>query len=146
MKTDPNDEYPQAEFFQGKVDFEIDGRIEQVWLKPKAENVLTFASANQSKLVNFDFESTWIKGITFEKSLDELLYQLENSRDILARSAAMIELVKVGKNEKTTAEDKAKIHAALRNIIVGNSYWRLRNRAITQLQILLGTHPLDEPR
>ena len=73
-----------------------------------------------------------------------MLYQLENSKGILARSAAVIEMVKVGKNEKTTAEDKAKIHAALRNIIVGNSYWRLRNRAITQLQILPGTHPLDE--
>ena len=60
MKTDPNDEYPQVEFFQGKIDLEIDGRIEQVWLQPKAENVLTFASANQPKLVDFDFESTWI--------------------------------------------------------------------------------------
>ena len=105
---------------------------------------MTFASANQPKLVNFDFESTWIKEIKFEKSFAELLYQLKNSKDILARSSALIELVKLGKNEKTLVEDKAKIHASLRNIIVGNSYWRLRNRAITQLQILLGTNPLDE--
>ena len=144
QKIDPNDEYPQVEFFQGKIDLEIDGRLEQIWLQPKAENIFAFASANQPKLVNFDFEGTWIKEIKFEKSFAELLYQLNNSKDILARSSAMIELVNIGKNEKTAAGDKAKIHASLRNIIVGNSYWRLRNRAITQLQILLGTNPLDD--
>jgi aminopeptidase N len=35
--------YPQVEFFQGKVEIEIDGRIESAWLKPQAENVLHFA-------------------------------------------------------------------------------------------------------
>jgi aminopeptidase N len=30
QKTDPNPKFPQVEFFQGKVEIEIDGRIEQV--------------------------------------------------------------------------------------------------------------------
>lgn len=137
QKIDPNDEYPQVGFFAGKVDVEIDGRIEQVWLEAKAENVFTFASLQPAKLVNFDFESTWIKSIKFEKSLDELLYQLENDRDVLGKRWAMGELVNLARNEKTSAADKARIYAGLRASILSNSYWRLRQAAIGQLQGLL---------
>lgn len=138
QKIDPATEYPQVEFFRGKVDIEIDGRIERVWLEAKAENVFNFAaSAGQPKLVNFDYESTWIKEITFEKSLDELLYQLQNDKDILGKNWAMGELVKIAKNEKTAAEEKAKILTGLRNTVSGNGYWRLRLGAMTQLQTLL---------
>lgn len=150
QKVDPNDEYPQSEFFAGKVEIEIDGRIEQVWLEPKAENVFTFASTQQPRLVNFDYESAWIKEIRFEKTLDELLYQLKNDKDVLGKRWAMGELVNLAKNEKTAADDKAKIYAGLRNIILGNSYWRLRQSAIGLLQTLLAPWsetkpvPLDE--
>lgn len=150
QKVDPNDEYPQVEFFQGKLEIEIDGRIEQVWLEPKAENAFSFASTQQPRLVNFDYESTWIKEIKFEKSLEELLYQLEIDKDILGKRWAMGELVNLAKNEKTSAEDKARIYASFRNTILGNSYWRLRQSAIGQLQSLLAPWsetkpvPLDE--
>lgn len=150
QKPDPNDDYPQVEFFRGKLEIEIDGRIEQVWLEPKAENVFTFAAAQQPKLVNVDYESTWIKEITFEKTRDELIYQLENDKDILGKRWAMSELVKLAKNEKTSAENKAKIYAGFRNTILGNAYWRLRFNALSQLQSLLAPAtetkpiPLDE--
>ena len=117
------------------MEIEIDGRIETVWLEPKAENVFTFASSQEPKLVNFDYESTWIKEIKFEKSLDELLYQLQNDKDILGRRWAMGELVNLARNEKTSAEDKAKIYAGFRNVILGNSYWRLRAIAISQFKV-----------
>ena len=78
QKVDPNNEYPQTEFFQSNVDIEIDGRIEKVWLKPQAENVYTFNSPTRPKLVNFDYESTLLKELKFEKSVDELLYQMES--------------------------------------------------------------------
>lgn len=35
QKTDPNSKFAQVEFFQGKVEIEIDGRVEEVWLEPK---------------------------------------------------------------------------------------------------------------
>jgi len=150
QKIDPNAEYPQVEFFQGKVEIEIDGRIEQVWLRAKAENVFAFAASEQPKLINFDYESAWIKELKFEKSLDELLYQLLNDRDVLGKRWAINELVKIASNEKTSAEEKAKIYAGFRHLIVSNSYWRLRVNAITQLQSLLAPAtetkpvPLDE--
>jgi aminopeptidase N len=145
QKNDPNDEYPQVEFFQGKVDIEVDGKVESVWLAAKAENVFNFAVTQQPKLVNFDYESTWIKEITFEKSLDELLYQLQTDRDILGKRWAMSELVNAAKHEKTSAENKAKIYAGLRQVIVSNAYWRLRFNALGQLQSLLAPPTETKP-
>lgn len=143
QQIDKNDEYPQVAFFKGKVEIEIDGRIEQVWIEPKAENTFTFASSREPKLINFDFENTWIREIKFEKTLDELLYQLQYDKDVLGKWWAMDELVKIAKDEKTPAADKTKIQAALRNTILGKSYWRLRVRALGRLQGML-TQPYDE--
>lgn len=137
QKIDTKDEYPQVEFFAGKVEIEIDGRVETVWLEPKVENVFAFAAPQQPKLVNFDYESTWIKEVKFEKSLDELLYQLQHDKDILGRRGALAELVNLAKNEKTPSADKAKVYAGFRSLILGDSYWRLRATAISQLQSLL---------
>ena len=150
QKIDSNDEYPQVEFFEGKVEIEVDGRIEPVWLEPKAENVFSFASSEQPKLVNFDYGSTWIKEIKFEKTLDELLYQLQNDKDVLGKRWAIDELAGLAKNEKTSAADKAKIYSGFRNAILSKVYWRLRQAAISQLQSLLAPAtetkpvPLDE--
>ena len=151
QKPDPTNEYPQVEFFQGKLEIEIDGKIEQVWLKPQAETIFTFTAAQQPKLVNFDYESTWIKELTFEKSVDELVYQLQSDKDVLGRRSAMSELAGIAKNENTSAEKKQKIYAAFRNVILSDAYWRLRFNALQQLQSVLapatGTKPatLDEP-
>ncbi|HRH42260.1 MAG TPA: M1 family aminopeptidase [Pyrinomonadaceae bacterium] len=142
--TDKTAVYPQVEFFQGKIEIEIDGRIEQVWLKPQAENIFTFTSPTEPKLINFDYENTWIRELKFEKSFDELLYQFQNSKDVLARSSAMKELVQIAKNEKTSADDKTKISAALRNMVLSNAYWRLRNSAMSQMVGLFGQNKLDE--
>jgi aminopeptidase N len=150
QKVDPNDEYPQVEFFEGKVEIEIDERIESVWLEPRAENIFSFASSEQPKLVNFDYESTWIKEIKFEKSLDELLYQLQNDKDILGKRWAIDELAGIAQNEKTSGEDKAKIYAGLRSAILSKVYWRFRQAALLQLQSLIAPAtetkpvPLDE--
>jgi len=137
QKVDPKDEYPQVEFFAGKLEIEIDERIETVWIEPRAENIFTFASSAEPKLVNFDYESTWIKEIKFAKPLDELLYQFQHDKDILGRRSAMVELVGLANDEKTSSADKAKIYEGFRNVISGNSYWRLRFMAISQLQGLL---------
>ena len=143
--VDANDEYPQAEFFQGKIELEIDGRIEQVWLAPKAENLFSFACSQQPKLVNFDYDGTWIKELTFAKSLDESLYQLQNSKDVFGKRTALDELVKAAKSEQTSAQDKARIYAALRSAAVSKDYWRLRMNVLSQLQSLLAPAPPTKP-
>jgi aminopeptidase N len=145
QEVDLNDEYPQVEFFQGKVEIEIDDKIEHIWLEPKVENVFTFASLQQPKLVNFDYESTWIKELKFEKSLDELLYQLQNDKDILGKRWAMSELAALARDEKILTTDKAKIYAGLQNTVLSNAYWRLRAGAMSQLQNLLAPATNTKP-
>jgi aminopeptidase N len=147
QKIDKKESYPQVEFFQGKIEIEIDGRIETVWIEPKEENIFTFTSARQPKLVNFDYEDTWVKEITFEKPLEELLYQFQNGKDILGKQWAGTELVKLAENEKTTNEDKARIYAAYRNVIASNCYWRFKWAvAIPQLRRMLApTASLSKP-
>lgn len=117
QKIDKDSQYPQVEFFQGKIEIEIDDRIEQVWLEAKAENVFTFTLASEPKFVNFDFENTWIRELKFEKSFDELLNQLNYSRDPLAKRSAMIELTAIAENEKTTSADRLKVIDSFRNIL-----------------------------
>ncbi len=141
QKIDSKEAYPQVEFFQGQIEVEIDNKIEKIWLKPEAENVFTFNLSSDPKFVNFDYESTWIAEIKFEKSLDELIYLVENSTDVLAKRSAMIELANIGKNEKTAANDRAKIANTLRNRVLSKEYWRLRNSALTQL---VAVNPTDE--
>ncbi len=143
QKPDPKNPYPQVEFFQGKIEVEIDGRIEQIWLEPTEQNTFVFAADTEPKLVNFDVESTWIKELAFEKTPDELLYQLQHSRDIVARRAAMLELAGLYKKESASAGLRADIEAALRAVISSNAYWRLRNSALSTLQNLVAGQPLD---
>ena len=141
QKPDPNDAYPQAALFQGRLDVEIDGRIETIRIAPKREQTFRFAAPTAPRLVNFDFESTWIKEVAFDKTFDELLYQFRNDRDVLGRNDAMQALVARAKSEQTSAEDKQRIFAAFRDVIGGPSYWRLRANALAQLRGLMAPGP-----
>jgi aminopeptidase N len=143
QQRDSASAYPQTAYFQGKMAIELDGRVETVWLEPKAENTFTFAAEAAPKLVNVDYENAWLKEITFEKSLDELLYQLQNDADITGRRWAMGELSKLAKNEKTTSADKERIYAGFRAVATGKSYWRLKYMAILGLQGLLAPGSLS---
>jgi aminopeptidase N len=137
---DIKNEYPQANLFQGTVAIEIDGKIVPVTIKPQLENVFIIPLLKKPNYVNFDYESSWIKEIKFEKSIDELLYQLENSKDALARQTAMQELGTVAKNEKVSSILKEKISIALQKIIASNAYWRLRIGAMSQLRSIISSH------
>jgi aminopeptidase N len=130
QKIDPQNEFPQTEFFQAKVDIEIDGRIEQVWLKPQAENVFTFDSPAKPKLVNFDYEGTLLKEMKFDKSAEDLIYQLANDKDILGRRWALGELMK----SLDASTDKTKILGAVRNSAEKDPSELIRRAAISNLQ------------
>ncbi len=143
QKIDVTNQSTQVEFFKGKIEIEIDGKIEQVWLEAKAINDFAFSCAKQPRLVNFDFESTWIKEITFQKTFDELVYELKNSKDLLAKQYAMVELGTLAKNEKTSPEIKTKIKTELRTIILSKNYWRFKNAAMLQLRHIIGSEKID---
>lgn len=142
---DANNEYPQTVYFKGNIEIEIDEKIEKVWLDAKAENQFTFKLANPPKLINFDYESTWIKEIQFEKTTDELMYQFKNSKDILAKQTALNELTSIALNESTSKEIIEKIKKEFRFVISGNSYWRFRNNVMGQLRKIINTpkNPID---
>ena len=144
QRADTSSHYPQVQYFQGKVDLAIDGRITQVWLEPKAENIYTLPASAPPRLVSFDHESTWIKEITFTKSLDELLWQVQHDTDVLGRLWAMGELMKLASADGTPAADRAQIQASFRAVVLSDSYWRLRNTALSQLRTLLA--PATETR
>ncbi len=130
QKIDPNNAYPQTEFFQTFVDIEIDNQIKRVWIEPKAENIFTFDVASRPKLINFDYESPLIKELKFEKPTDELVYQLQNDKDVLGRLWAMNEL---SAREKTDDAEKSKITAALNQTVTKDTFWAVRRDAIRLL-------------
>ena len=138
QKVDPKNEFPQTEFFRAFVDVEVDGNVQRVWIKPQAENVFTFASAAEPKLVNFDYEGALLKELKFDKSVDELVYQMQNDKDIIGRRWAIGEL---GKNAKNAA-DKAQIMTALSGSATNDANYLIRRAAIAQIsQILAPRNP-----
>ncbi|MBL7840674.1 MAG: HEAT repeat domain-containing protein [Cyclobacteriaceae bacterium] len=139
QKPDSLGIYPHAEFFQGKVEIEIDDAIETVWLNAQEENVFSFPISQEPKLVNFDYQSTWLKELIFKKTTEELLYIALNSSDILARRSAITELGARARSEFAVTAMKTDFMNALREIVQSTAYWRLRMSALGQLRGLLVT-------
>lgn len=137
QKVDLNNPYPQTEFFQTYVDVEIDNRIERVWLKPQAENVFTFDIAAKPNLVNFDYESTLLKEMKFDKSVDELLYQAQNDKDVLGRRWAMNEL----QQKAASGADRQRIIDTLQVSSEKDPFWRTRRAAFSVVAALESPDP-----
>lgn len=133
QKIDPNNEFPQTEFFQTFVDVEIDGNVQRVWIKPQAENVLTFDAATNPQLVNFDYEGAILKELIFVKPVDELIYQASKDKDILGRNWAIGELSKIALNPQASAADKEKVLPAMRNVLANDASWLIRRAAIESI-------------
>lgn len=128
---------PQVSYFQGKMEVEIDGRIEEIRLAPRQENYFTFLKSKRPGLVNVNVENTWICEMHVTKTWKEWLYQFEHSRDAQARNTAVTELAAITKSESAIAEgDKKRIYAAFRKLIQSPAYWRLRLNAIVQLRAI----------
>lgn len=71
---------------------------ENVWLKQK-EQEFEFSVSEKPLMVRFDEGNYLLKEWTFEKGLDELLYQLQND-DVIGRDWAASELAKFGDEER----------------------------------------------
>ncbi len=135
----------QAAFFQGLVDLQIDDRIHRVRLAPQAENRFTFALAGEPRLVHFDHEGAWLKELRFDKSDAELLHQLRKSSDAAGRQWAMQALVKRVQAPVASAALRTEVSAALRDVIAGRHYWRVRFNALAQLATLLSPADPQQP-
>jgi aminopeptidase N len=142
QKIDLLNEYPQTQYFQTKVEIEIDGKVEQVWIEPKAENVFAFDAPAKPKIVNFDYEGTLLKELKFEKAVDDLIYQMLNDRDLIGRRWAMEELEAKAAN----SSEKAKIMTAFQTSFEQEKNQNVRRAALSKIsnlslpkQVLPGT-------
>jgi aminopeptidase N len=143
QKVDITNQYPQTDYFQSWVDVEVDNRIERVWLKPQETNVFTFDSATKPKLVNFDYESTLLKEMKFDKSTDDLIYQISSDKDVLARRWAMGELQK----RASAGTDRDRILAALSVASEKDPFWRDRRGAFSLVSQIVSPDPAPgQPR
>jgi aminopeptidase N len=133
QKPDESSQYPQAGLFQMPVEVEIGTaeatRVERVQLEAKEEQTFTFPVASQPLLVNFDYQGTLIKELTFEKPTEELSYQLTRDADVLGRVWALNQLSARMKDKATTDADKAQIAKALASVLAGDKFWAVRMEA-----------------
>ena len=134
QQFDLTSQYPQVDFFQTPVDIEIKdangSRIETVFVKPQEENVFTFAVSGKPLLVDFDNEGTLIKELKFEKSKEDLLYQMKNDEDVLGRNWALEQL---GDMARKNGDDKGVILNALYDSATNDSAWQIRKAAISNI-------------
>jgi aminopeptidase N len=137
QKPDPNSLYPQVAYFETPVDIEIGTangiRVERAQIQPKEEQTFTFQVDSAPLLVNFDYGGTLIKELHFEKSTDQLSYQLAHDRDVLGRVWALQQLSARLNNAATAAADKQQIEILLSTALANDSFWGVRLEAASAL-------------
>lgn len=134
---DTTTNYNKIRFFQGKIQIAIDNIVYDKRIEAQPINEFTFEVKNNPSLVNFDFNGTWLKKLTFDKSNEELLYQLQKDNDIVGRQWALAQLANKFRDNLTTDQDRVKICNALLDVMQSDCYWRLKYNAIIQLQGML---------
>lgn len=138
--------YAHAGYFRGKMTVEIDQRLETVWIKPQQENVFQFKCPSVPKLVQVDYQNTWIKELKWEKTTEDWQHQFEYDRDVTGRRSAMTALTNIARNDSTSQLVRDRIYASFRKVIQGNAYWRIRYSALLSLQSLLVADPTQPVR
>lgn len=99
---------------------------EKVWIKHK-EQAFEFSVDKKPLLVRFDEGNYLLKEWTFEKKLEELLYQLKND-DVIGRSWAASELAEF--------QDDPMAMRGLKDRAQNDEFWAVRRSAIETLETL----------
>ncbi len=143
LQAQIDSDYPQVDFFEGKVKIEIDDKLETVYLKPQQENTFLFPLGHAPEFVNFNSKQTFLCVTTFSKSNEEFLATLLKSRDFLAKQDALNQLVAIANDSTTSTEFKLKIRAAFIHEVQSDPYWRYRMLALGALSKIVSV-PFDE--
>jgi aminopeptidase N len=127
---DSTSQFPQVALFQTPVDIEIGTasgtRLEHLQILPKKEQDFTIAVDSKPLLVNFDYRGTLIKEVQFDKTTDELAYQLTRDEDVLGRVWALSQLAGRATAPTTAEAEKQRIAAELANALTRDKFWGLR--------------------
>lgn len=142
QKADMSSAYPQVKYFQTPVEIEIvtagGSQIETVLIEAKEENVFKFSGINSEPLiVDFDNEGTLIKELKFDKSTNELIFQLNNDWDVLGRKAALGALVLKAKAKDTSDAELSTILSNLIKASTKDKYSLIRSEAISEIMSIL---------
>src|SRR5205085_754463 len=123
--------FQSPEFFTMPVDVAITTtsgeQINRVWIDAR-DKEFTFKVDSKPLIVNFDRGNIWIKQVKFERSEEELAYQLLHDADVMGRVRAAVEL----KSRNTTAAITALSKAA-----TADNLWAVRleaTRALAELK------------
>ena len=133
QRIDPDSGFPQTKYFETPVEIEIvtEGktRVERVKLEAKEEQSISFAVDSQPLLVNFDYGSTLIKELIFEKPTEALIYQLRFDEDMTGRLWALDQLAARARKKETPELDRNQISAAIGLAVKGDEFWGVREQA-----------------
>lgn len=129
--------YEQVKFFQGKLDIEIDQKIFNIFIAPKAENIYTFPMEKAPQFINFNVSDNFLCEFEFKKSIDAYLQQLIKSNDVVAKQKAMDKLVEIAKDSTTSKAIKRKIETAFIGEVKSKAYWRYRQYALGSLRKII---------
>ncbi|HEY0546287.1 MAG TPA: M1 family aminopeptidase [Pyrinomonadaceae bacterium] len=140
--VDPENAYPQTKYFQTPVEIEIGTsaktRVERVLIEPKEEQSFTFAVDAEPLIVNFDYNGTIIKELTFDKTTDALLYQLKSDEDMLGRMWALSQLAVRVRDGAVSEAEKRRIADGLGAALKGDKFWGMREAAAEALSGVAG--------
>lgn len=137
QKRDETSDFPQVELFQTPVDIEVGTasgtKVERIYLAAVPEQSVTIAVDGEPTLVNWDYQNSLIDEVKFDKSVDELAFQLKNDPDVMGRNWALGELrIKMRAADGAEA-DKQKALAALSGAVASDKVWQIRRDAISAL-------------
>jgi len=134
---DATSQFPQVALFQTPVEIEIGTasgtRLERVQILPRKEQSFTLAVDSKPLLVNFDYHGTLIKEVQFDKTTDDLAYQLKRDEDVLGRIWALGQLANRVTGATTAEAEKQQIAAELANAVTRDKFWGVRLDAATAL-------------
>ena len=134
---DSGSQFPQVALFQTPVNIEIGTasgtRLERVQILPKKQQSFSLPVDSKPLLVNFDYHGTLIKEVEFDKTTEDLAYQMTRDEDVLGRLWALSELQTRVKAATTSETEKQQIALALSNVVTRDKFWGVRVSAATAL-------------
>lgn len=142
-ENDTTAQFPQVEYFQGKIGVEIDGEQYSIFLKPQMKNVFEFNCKKEASYVNFNVANTFLSEVVYTQTKEEYISILKSSNDIIAKRNALNNLVTIAKDSTVSASDKSKIKEHFVAEIKSKNYWRWRTIVLTALSNI-SSMPYDE--
>jgi aminopeptidase N len=140
QKIDMESQFPQAELFRASVDVEIvtaqSKHLEHIQIEPKRSQSYTFKVDSKPLLINFDYNRTIIKELDFNKTVDELTYQLSKDEDVLGRIWALDQLKE--KLNMSSESEKERIASAIAGRLKSDQFWGVRLESAAALKGMKG--------